>query len=91
MCLYAIIAGALFFITFKYTRERVLPPLKKNTVLRDLKDLTKNGPWLVFCVVGVLTLIYISVRGGATLYYFKYYIGNQSLAFKWLALFWLPR
>ena len=86
MCLYAVIAGALFFITFKYTRERVLPPLKKNTVLRDLKDLTKNGPWLVFCVVGVLTLIYISVRGGATLYYFKYYIGNQSLASSYLVV-----
>ena len=85
-CVHFFEVGSLFFITFKYTRERVLPPLKKNTVLRDLKDLTKNGPWLVFCVVGVLTLIYISVRGGATLYYFKYYIGNQGLASSYLVV-----
>ena len=84
MCVYAIVAGGLFFVTFKYTRERVLPPPKKNKVLNDLRDLTKNGPWLVFCVVGVLSLIHISVRNGATLYYFKYYIGNQSLATSYL-------
>lgn len=84
MCVYAVAAGGLFFITFKFTRERVIPPPRHNKVREDLKDLLKNGPWLVFCVVGVLTLVHISVRGGAILYYFKYYIGDLSLATSFL-------
>ena len=84
MCVYAVAAGGLFFITFKFTRERVIPPPRTSKVREDLKDLLKNGPWLVFCVVGVLTLVHISVRGGAILYYFKYYIEDLSLATSFL-------
>lgn len=80
MSVFAVLAAGLFLFTFASTRERVRPSMTQTSVSRDLRDLLHNGPWLMLCVMGLATLIYISVRNGATLYYFKYYIGDQSAA-----------
>lgn len=86
VALYAIVATALFFFTFSNTKERVQPIPNSDVSVhwaRDLKLLTKNRPWLVLCLMGLLTLIWISIRSGATLYYFKYYIGNYDSLTSW--------
>jgi GPH family glycoside/pentoside/hexuronide:cation symporter len=75
---YAVAAGLLFLFTFFATRERVAPPPTTNSVRTDLADLLKNGPWVTLCIIGLGTLIYISIRNAATLYYFKYYVGDQA-------------
>ena len=80
MGVFALLAGGLFLFTFTSTRERVKPPAAETSIGRDLSDLLRNGPWVMLCVMGLVTLIYISVRNGATLYYFKYYIGDQAAA-----------
>lgn len=76
---YALIAAAAFLFTFKATTERIKPPpTQRTSVVADLKALRKNGPWLVMIMVSVLTIIWIAVRGGVTIHYFKYVSGNAE-------------
>jgi GPH family glycoside/pentoside/hexuronide:cation symporter len=81
MVVYSLLAAGLFYFTFAGTKERVSPPPTERRSLRqDLTDLITNGPWVALCTIAVLTLVGISIRNGAILYYFKYYMGNQALA-----------
>ncbi|MGA9119836.1 MAG: MFS transporter [Bacteroidota bacterium] len=80
MTLFAVVAGALFFFTFASTKERVKPPKVQSSIRRDIKDLLKNRPWLILCSMGLMTLIYVSIKNAAMLYYFKYYVGDQEAA-----------
>jgi GPH family glycoside/pentoside/hexuronide:cation symporter len=80
MTVFAVAAGALFFYTFASTRERVKPPKEPSTIRRDIIDLVKNRPWIILCCMGLVTLIYVSIKNGAMLYYFKYYVGNEEAA-----------
>jgi GPH family glycoside/pentoside/hexuronide:cation symporter len=77
---FAVGAGVLFAFTFASTKERVLPFKESNPLATDLTDLLKNSPWIMLCLIGLGTLTYISIRNAATLYYFKYYIGDEAAA-----------
>lgn len=84
---YGIAAAIMFFIAFYFTRERVTPPKKQETNLKnDLKDLMHNGPWLILFLIGIATLSYVSIRNGSILYYFKYYATDK--VFYWEAMDW---
>ena len=73
--LYAFMAGLLFFLTFKSTRERVHPPAGQEADLKkDLSQLLRNGPWLAICGIGITTLVWISLRNAALIYFLKYYM-----------------
>ena len=75
------LAVIMFLITFVTTKERVQPTKEQKSSLReDVKDLVANKPWWILFVLGVFTLSYVSVRNGAIMYYFKYYVGNDALA-----------
>ena len=79
----------LFLLCFKNTKERVKPIKDKETSLRrDLRDLFDNKPWWILLGAGISTLIFNSIRDGATLYYFKYYV-NEDL-FGEIPLFGIP-
>ncbi len=80
MGVFAVVAGGLFLFTFLSTKERVKPPKEKSSLRRDVVDLLHNRPWIVLSSMGLLTLIYVSIKNGAMLYYFKYYIGDQESA-----------
>ncbi len=78
--IYSVLAAVLFILTFLGTRERLEPPKQKNTSLReDLKDLFRNGPWFIMLGANISILIFNSLRDGSILFYFKYYIKDQSL------------
>lgn len=78
--IYAVVAAALFILTFLGTRERLAPPRQKRNLLRDdLRDLVKNGPWFIMLGANISILIFNSLRDGSILYYFKYFIGDQAL------------
>jgi GPH family glycoside/pentoside/hexuronide:cation symporter len=80
MTLYAVIAVALFLITFSVVRERVQPPAgQKSKIREDLRDLSRNTYWFILLGLGIFTLAYVAVRNGITIYYFKYYVGNENL------------
>ena len=67
----------MFLFTFATTRERVQPvPEQKTSTGRDLLDLVKNIPWLVLCLLGILQVCFVSIRGAAIIFYFKYYFGD---------------
>jgi glycoside/pentoside/hexuronide:cation symporter, GPH family len=81
VAVYAVIAGAAFIFTFFATKERIVPPpSQKVSVRADLGALFKNGPWIVMIFVSLLTIIGFAMRGGATIYYFKYLAGDEKLA-----------
>jgi glycoside/pentoside/hexuronide:cation symporter, GPH family len=81
MMVYSLIAGVLILIVFLATKERVQPPQGQNSDLKaDLAQLFKNGPLLAVILIGVLTLVWTTLRNSATLYYMKYYIGADDAA-----------
>ncbi len=81
MTIFAIAAVIMFLITFFTTKERVSPPKEQKTNLKDdIKDLLTNVPWVILFFIGIFSLSYISIRNGAIIYYFKYYVGNELSA-----------
>ncbi|GJM64326.1 MFS transporter [Persicobacter diffluens] len=77
---YAVLAVMLFYFTFFTTKERVKPIVaERSNVLDDLKDLSKNRPWLLLLFAGLFTIFYVSIRNGAIAYYFKYYVEIKSV------------
>ncbi|RBL88893.1 MFS transporter [Chitinophaga flava] len=77
----ALICVLLFLLCFVGVKERVQPIQQQSTSLKDdLKDLWGNRPWWILLGAGVAALLFNSIRDGATLYYFKYYI-QQDTAF----------
>ena len=80
MVVFGIMAIIMFLTTFYTTKERVSPPKEQKTnVKNDVKDLLTNKPWLVLLCVGIISLAYVAIRYGSIMYYFKYYIGDESL------------
>jgi len=72
-----------FLIAFAVTKERIQPdPKQDSSVLQDLGDLMKNGPWIVLFLVTTFYFIALMIRGSVMLPYFKYCAGNQIL-FSW--------
>jgi GPH family glycoside/pentoside/hexuronide:cation symporter len=43
-----------------------------------LKDLLKNSPWWILLGAGIGALIFNSIRDGAAIYYFKYYVSHTA-------------
>ncbi|TWU56841.1 Inner membrane symporter YicJ [Rubripirellula tenax] len=51
-----------------------------STFEADFNDLLTNRPWMVLFAFGLFQLSGLFIRGGAVLYYFKYYCGDAELA-----------
>lgn len=81
----AVLCVAFFIGCFLLTRERIKPIESKNDSLKDdVKDLLHNNPWWILLGAGIAALIFNSIRDGAAVYYFKYYVqdtGNIKLPF----------
>jgi len=79
--IYAFLAAGLFILTFLGTRERLRPAIKTNKLKDDLRDIAKNAPWFIMLGAAISVLIFNSLREGAMLYYFRYFIGSQEVMF----------
>lgn len=75
---FAIIAIIFFWFTFSWTRERVKPITEKTSLKHDLKDLWVNRPWFILLGAGIASIFFNSIRDGAAMYYFTYYIPKQD-------------
>ncbi len=81
----ALMAGALFFYTFKSSRERIQPTEQKQEPIgRELRELFRNGPWLMIILVSVLTVMSQAVRACSVMHYFKYVVGREDWGTKLL-------
>lgn len=79
--IYAVLAAIFFVLTFAGTKERLKPAVEKSSSLKqDFKDIGKNGPWFIMLGASISVLIFNSLRDGAILYYFKYFIKDQTLS-----------
>ncbi|MDX9748718.1 MAG: MFS transporter [Paludibacter sp.] len=77
--LFAALSLLFFYITFKTTKERVLPPKEqKNALGEDLRNLFKNRAWIILAIVGVVSFIMFAMQNAAIAYYFKYYLGRED-------------
>ncbi|TYP87344.1 GPH family glycoside/pentoside/hexuronide:cation symporter [Sphingobacterium allocomposti] len=75
----AVFSVLLFLLCFYWTKERVVPIASTSSTLKqDIRDLLHNRPWWILLGAGVAALVFNSIRDGATLYYFKYYVGEDQ-------------
>jgi len=81
IAVYAFLAALFFILTFAGTKERLKPPVVKSSLKDDIRDIAKNVPWFLMLGAGISILIYNSLRDAAILYYFKYFVGNQTIMF----------
>jgi GPH family glycoside/pentoside/hexuronide:cation symporter len=79
MAVFGGIAIVLLLITFLTTRERVQPPKgQRSTFGQDLKDVSRNVPWIVLFIACIFWLTHNMIRNGMVTYYFNYVNGNGS-------------
>ncbi|MGI9472871.1 MAG: MFS transporter [Rubripirellula sp.] len=57
---------------------------EQSTFELDFNDLLSNRPWMVLFGFGLMQLMGAFIRGGAILYYFKYYHGDAGIASSFL-------
>jgi len=75
----ALICVALFIGCFLLVKERVRDAgQRRSTFKEDINDLLKNRPWWILLGAGIFALIFNSIRDGATIYYFKYFVYDSK-------------
>ncbi len=78
IAVFGVITTAFFWACFLFTKERVKPISEEQSNLKeDLKDLWKNKPWWILLGAGIGALVFNSIRDGAAVYYFKYYVSSS--------------
>lgn len=81
VAIFSIVCIALFLGCFVLTKERVKAVKAEQTNLsEDIKDLFHNRPWWILLGAGIAALVFNSIRDGATVYYFKYFIDEDASA-----------
>ncbi len=75
---YAFLSASAFVFTFLTAKERVVAlSSQKTSVLKDLGAAARNIPWIVLMFISIMTIMWIAIRGGATIHYFKYVVGSE--------------
>jgi len=76
-----VVLSALSLLVHELTRRQgAAPKTLQSTLELDFNDLLSNRPWMVLFGFGLFQLMGVFIRGGAILYYFKYYAGDASYA-----------
>ncbi|OFY39720.1 MAG: hypothetical protein A2Z69_00970 [Bacteroidetes bacterium RBG_13_44_24] len=79
MGIFCALAVIFFVITFFTTKERIKPPPQQKASLKqDLTDLIRNRQWIIMFVVFLMMFVFLSMRNGILVYYFKYYLNIES-------------
>ena len=77
----AIIGTIMLLITFFTTKERIIPTVEqKSTLKEDVKDLSKNKPWIIMLFVTILVFVTLALKGGSYVFYFNNYVDEVTLA-----------
>lgn len=80
MLLYGLAAALVFVFTFLTTKERIVPkPEQSSRPLEDIKDLLGNKAWLILFALAMIIMVTITLRGGSSYYYLKYFAERPDL------------
>ncbi|WP_026883117.1 MFS transporter [Clostridium akagii] len=81
LLLYGVVAVCLQLTAFKNTKERVIVEKQKEAPLFiSIKALVHNVPWWILAILNFVIFTGIVVKLQATVYFFKYNIGNENIA-----------
>lgn len=81
MIVFGIISFALLNTTFRNTRERVVPDKAEEPKFKEsLKAILHNFPCVLLTFMNFVIFAGIVVKAQATVYFFKYNIGNVNIA-----------
>ena len=71
-----VVCTVLFFLCFKWTKERVVSVSTEETgtVKLDLKDLMSTTPLWILVATGLAALLFNAVRDGVAIYYFRDFV-----------------
>lgn len=88
MALLSVAAVILLLLCFRWTKERVKGEAQFSARIgEDLKALLHNGPWRIIGALSVLNIMQWSLRGGAMIYYIKYFAGDAAMFTSFLATY----
>lgn len=76
----AILALACYISCYKLSTERVVlqEQTEKTNLLKTLKGISKNKPFLVLILAALVLLVVSMLQGAVTTYLFKAYFGNMD-------------
>ncbi|MBN2612993.1 MAG: MFS transporter [Bacteroidales bacterium] len=81
MGIFAFLAMIFFFITFFTTKERIKPdPKQQSSLKEDIVTLFKNKPWVTMFILFVMMFVFLAIRNGNLLYFFRYYLDVENLS-----------
>ena len=83
---YSILTIVAVLYCFTVTRQRIFITERKHHLGGELKAVVLSPAWLLLFGTMLLLLLSISVRNGSVIYYFKYYIKNETLASLYMVL-----
>lgn len=77
--IFAIVGVIYLIITFLTTHERIVSANSDKTpISQDLKDLSNNKPWIIMLILTILVFITLALKGRMYIYYFKYYLNENT-------------
>jgi Na+/melibiose symporter-like transporter len=80
MGIFSGLAMLFLLFTFFTTKERVKPdPQQKTSLKEDLASLLRNRPWVLMFVLFLMMFVFLAIRNGNLLYFFRYYLDRDSL------------
>lgn len=80
MGIFSALAVLFFILTFSTTKERIKPnPAQKQSLKQDIADLVSNKPWVIMFLAFVVMFIFLAIRNGILVFYFKYYLDIPSM------------
>tara|TARA_Y100000389_G_scaffold198298_1_gene234565 strand:- start:2413 stop:3750 length:1338 start_codon:yes stop_codon:yes gene_type:complete len=86
MGIMGILGSILFLVSFFNTKERIKPVIEKTRFKEQAKLLVKNDQWILLCIVLILLMCGIVIKGSVGAYYAKYYLqGGDALISPFLA------
>ena len=79
MAIFAVASVILFWVSFATTRERVKPPERQKTNVREeLGELLRNRPWVMLLLASIFSTTFIALQLGSTVFYFQYVVGDDK-------------
>jgi GPH family glycoside/pentoside/hexuronide:cation symporter len=78
--------SSLLLIVRRWALARYASVTEESSFQNDFHDLLRNRPWMALFGFGLLQLMGLFIRGGAILYYFKYYCQQADRASLFLVL-----